>query len=280
MKVTTVREENWDQPLAERSLSSRKSINIFNSWMLVRGLFSFKKNCWSVIILSRRWMMERRWLVQQQSWCWWPAPEPVWTHLLFFGWYLGRADFFPLSGPYGSSSIPPHLSGSGVFIQSLQELPESWTSSKHTVIRHMRAQALWHAGQRHTPSWVIHCRTFHMPTGEYRLKDWITKTLGPAKLFPGHSLQTWGSTFPWSNPRVMIRVGEGWDWVAGCPCLLWKRKPLGLLWSILLWWIPAHFFYRFEIHTVECVCVCVQLAEGRMWKVSCLDFITALTKLN
>lgn len=84
-------------------------------------------------------------------------------------------------------------------------------------------QALWHAATDTHLLWQSIAVLFLWRQENPGLnKDCITKTLRPVKLLPSHSLWTRGSTFSWSSPRVMIRVGEGWDWVAGCPCLLWN----------------------------------------------------------
>ena len=72
-------------------------------------------------------------------------------------------------------------------------------------------------------------------------KDWITKAFSPVSMFLATIS---GPTDPLSlrqGPRVMIRAGYGWDWVAGRPCLPCDWMALGLLWPVMWWWVPAHF---------------------------------------
>lgn len=175
----------------------------------------------------------------------------IWPHLnlsglillCFFGQHLGKRMnanrnkswffflSFPLSEPQhdSSSNFPPHLSGSGVFIQSLQELRESWTTSNHRLIWHMlfwcvlTASPLTCSDRDTHLLWqflavLLLCRQENTGLN----KDCITKTFGPVKLllatvsWPGDLLS------PGAAPRWWLEWGGGWDWVAGCPCLLWN----------------------------------------------------------
>lgn len=91
----------------------------------------------------------------------------------------------------------------------------------------------WHT---HTPLFLTsHCCTFLTP--DKRIQAWIR--IGLQRLLALQSLFLATISGPGdplslrSGPRVMIRAGEGWDRVAGCPCLPCDWIALGLLWPIM-----------------------------------------------